>query len=176
MYPAGLEAAGAASAFTPHGTRFDAPVRLELSHDGSATAVLRLDDESDTTWETRPAASIDGALVRIDVDGFSVLVPAHAVVDTDGGTEGRDGSGDELDGWVPPIDADERTDAGVGGGCGTTPSAPTGSASVTGTDYTTPLLLSVREMSVTPAPACERSTMSGGLGSPSGSVTHERQR
>ncbi len=38
-------------AFLPHGTVFSIPVTLTIPASGNATAVYRLDDASDTTWE-----------------------------------------------------------------------------------------------------------------------------
>jgi len=68
--------AGAALAFTPHGTTFAKAVTITLNHDGTATNVLRLDDEDDTTWEVVADAVIKESTVELSVTGFSIYGPA----------------------------------------------------------------------------------------------------
>lgn len=65
-------------ALTPHGTSFQQAVTIELPAFEGAT-ILRLDDESDTTWEIVPATIVEGQAV-LTTWSFSV----YAVADVDG--------------------------------------------------------------------------------------------
>lgn len=143
--PSGFEAAGPAIAFTPHGTTFASPARLELPHDGSATGAMRLDDESDTTWEPLTPAELTGELVLLDVARFSVIVATRdagppgprdgAVGETDGAVGETDGAVGETDGGGGDVDAGPPG-SDAGGVCADpAPGAPTGTATVTGTAY-----------------------------------------
>jgi len=65
-------------AFTPHGTTFQLEVEIQLPAADGQT-VLRLDDESDATWDLIPAV-VDGGTATFTTYGFSV----GAVADLDG--------------------------------------------------------------------------------------------
>jgi hypothetical protein len=66
-------------AFTPHGTRFAKPVRLQLPYRGTADVVIRLDDEHDTSWEPVAGATFADGKATVEVDGFSVYAVARLV-------------------------------------------------------------------------------------------------
>ncbi|MEW5848640.1 MAG: hypothetical protein AB2A00_07485 [Myxococcota bacterium] len=72
--PADMTTTGSAFAFTPHGTTFTSPVTLELPHDGTADAVLRLDDENDSTWEIVDGATFANGVATVQTTRFSVYV------------------------------------------------------------------------------------------------------
>jgi len=74
----GIRFAGTLVAFTPHGTRFDRPVRVELPFEGNANAVLRLADEDDVTWEVIQGATFADQLAVMHLTQFSILVPVEA--------------------------------------------------------------------------------------------------
>jgi len=98
--PAGLELAGTPYAFTPHGTSFDAAITIEVPHDGSGTLAVRLDDESDGTWERIDPASVGATTVTIETNRFSVYAAARPVgldsgVPDDGGGSVDAGAGDD---------------------------------------------------------------------------------
>jgi hypothetical protein len=91
-------------AFTPHGTRFDAPVVIELPYSGDGEIVIKLEDESDTDWEVVPGATFGAGKATVLVDGFSVYAVAR-VVSVDG---------PQGDGSVQP--QPDGGAAGMGGG------------------------------------------------------------
>jgi hypothetical protein len=59
-------------AFTPHGAWFYEPVTVELHYSGDADAVLRLDDENDTTWESVSNVTFADGVASFEVTGFSI--------------------------------------------------------------------------------------------------------
>lgn len=63
--------------FTPHGTQFNTPVTITLPYGGTANAVLRLDDEDDTTWEVVSGATFGGTSATFQTSSFSVYVIAE---------------------------------------------------------------------------------------------------
>ena len=74
--PENTTLAGDAFAFTPHGTVFTAAVTLSLPYDpitSGALAVLRLDDENDTTWEMLTGGRFSNGTATIEVSRFSIL-------------------------------------------------------------------------------------------------------
>ena len=66
---------GTSWVFTPHGTTFDVGITFTLSQDGAADAVLRLDDELDTSWEMISDVSFDQNTLSFMNNTFSVYVP-----------------------------------------------------------------------------------------------------
>jgi hypothetical protein len=82
--PSGTTAAGPFVALTPHGTQFAMPVEVTLPYTSSSSSltVLRIDDESDTTWEQLTGASFDGGTATVGLSRFSIL--AVAALDTAG--------------------------------------------------------------------------------------------
>lgn len=59
---------------TPHGTTFSSPVTVTLPFEGNATAVYRLDDEVDPTWDVLGVVpSIENGLATFETDTFSVF-------------------------------------------------------------------------------------------------------
>jgi hypothetical protein len=87
--PEGSSLAGEAVAFLPHGTTFSTPVTVTLSHDGSATSVMRLDDENDTSWEAMSDITINDTTVEVRTLSFSILAAVAGVAGGScaGGTE-----------------------------------------------------------------------------------------
>jgi len=117
--PDGLSLASKAYAFEPHGTKFDKAVTLTLPFDASAkgTVVLKLDDESDETWEEVDGARFYDDVATVQTRSFSI----YGV----GGTD--DNSGDD-DAGVDPTDAatDNGGTGGDGGSGGTSGSGGSG--------------------------------------------------
>ena len=93
--PSGMTAAGPFVALTPHGTQFAMPVEVTLPYTSSSSrlTVLRIDDESDTTWEQLTGASFDGGTATVGLSRFSIL--AVAAPDS-GGTGGAGGGGGQF--------------------------------------------------------------------------------
>ncbi len=124
-FPPHLEAAGKPYAFKPHGLVFARPVTITLPFESEAEAVrpLKLEDQSDTTWQTIVDVTKDDAAktLQMDVDGFSVyraarprrgsgvLVLPDGAVD-DGAIDGSGGTGGQ---------AGQAGQAGTGGSGGT---------------------------------------------------------
>jgi hypothetical protein len=109
-----------ATAFTPHGTTFEAPVTLSLFYDapaGAALVVLRLDDEQDTTWERVPAIFKDG-VAFFETTHFSIysVRGCDPAEDTTGICKGvAEGTTDLEDLSAAAVeDAAVAADAGVG--------------------------------------------------------------
>ena len=75
--PTEVDAAGAAVAFTPHGTTFATPVTLKIAYTGAADTVLRLADESDTTWEVVEGAVFEGGVATFQTSTFSIYVATN---------------------------------------------------------------------------------------------------
>jgi hypothetical protein len=96
--PDGYVLAGPPFAFTPHGTRFDAPVTLTLPYTSSsaALAVLRLDDEDDTSWEVVDGGTFAKGSATLDVTSFSIYAVAEESAEPAGmgGAGGMSTSGD----------------------------------------------------------------------------------
>lgn len=63
-------------AFQPHGTTFSLPVSIVLPYTGSANVILRLDDETDTTWETVSGATFNAGLATFQTSAFSLYAAA----------------------------------------------------------------------------------------------------
>jgi hypothetical protein len=70
-----IDLAGGAYVFTPHGTSFTEPVAITLPQTGIADTILRLDDESDMTWEMVPNASFTANTASFQTSTFSVYLP-----------------------------------------------------------------------------------------------------
>lgn len=69
------DVSGTSWVFTPHGTTFENQIVITLSHDGAADAVLRLDDENDSTWEMVPNVNFGLNTLSFMSNTFSVYVP-----------------------------------------------------------------------------------------------------
>lgn len=78
--PSGYEAEGPMLALLPHGLSFSEPVTITLSHTSTAPpqnlAVLRLDDEADSSWEDVAGVSADSTGISFETQRFCVLLPA----------------------------------------------------------------------------------------------------
>ncbi|MFM2421298.1 MAG: hypothetical protein RL385_6021, partial [Pseudomonadota bacterium] len=115
--PSVLTPVSPATAFTPHGTTFEAPVTLSLFYDapaGAALVVLRLDDEQDTTWERVPAIFKDG-VAFFETTHFSIysVRGCDPAEDTTGICKGvAEGMTDLED--LPAATGEDAADAGVG--------------------------------------------------------------
>ena len=83
--PTSLKFIGDAMVFRPHGLTFDKPVTVTLPAAQGATKVLRLDDESDTSWEIVTGANIASSVATISTSSFSV----YAVAGSDGTVAAR---------------------------------------------------------------------------------------
>ncbi len=61
---------------TPHGTTFSTPVTLKLAFNSTAPAanlvVMRLDNETDTSWEIVPGGTFENGKATIQVTHFSI--------------------------------------------------------------------------------------------------------
>jgi hypothetical protein len=94
--PDGYSLVGTPIAFTPHGTTFKAAVTLTLPYSSSSDklAVLRLDDEDDTSWELVDGGSYANGLAKVEVTTFSIYaVGAEAAADGSGGAGGMNSAG-----------------------------------------------------------------------------------
>ncbi len=71
-------------ALTPHGTRFNIPVRVSLRYRSNAPAselhVLRLANAEDTTWEAVGGARFEGGVATFDTLSFSYYVVTTGTV------------------------------------------------------------------------------------------------
>jgi len=78
--PGGYEAAGPMLVLLPHGLSFSEPVTITLEHTSDAPpqdlAVLRLDDETDSSWEDVAGVSADSTSISFETQRFCVLLPA----------------------------------------------------------------------------------------------------
>lgn len=74
--PAWAGSSGDVFAFTPHGTSFAEPVTLQLPFTGAGDVVLRLDDESDTSWEIVEGATFADGIATVQVQSFSLYLVA----------------------------------------------------------------------------------------------------
>lgn len=77
--PAGVHAAGAVFAFTPHGTTFAVPVTLTVPFDpatvpAGATPQLYKTDATQSAWNPVPGATVAGSSMSGAVGGFSYAV------------------------------------------------------------------------------------------------------
>jgi hypothetical protein len=111
--PNGLSLVSEAYAFEPHGTEFDEAVTLTLPYDASATGavVLKLDDESDETWEEVDDASFDDGVATVRTRSFSIY-----------GVGATDQGGGDDDAGADPIDAATDNGGGSGGSGGSSAS------------------------------------------------------
>jgi hypothetical protein len=75
--PASTTLSGPIIAFTPHGTEFSEPATIELPYVGAANTVLRLDNESDTTWEVVAGAVFTGGIASFESTTFSLYAAAQ---------------------------------------------------------------------------------------------------
>ncbi len=93
--PAGYVLAGPPIAFTPHGLSFEKAVTLTLPFDSSSDtlAVLRLEDEADTSWEVVEGGKFEGGLATLEVTTFSIYAVAAGSVDGAGGAGGMSSAG-----------------------------------------------------------------------------------
>jgi hypothetical protein len=87
--PEGTSLAGDTVAFLPHGTTFSSPVTLTIAHDGSATGVMRLDDEDDTSWEAMSDVTVTANTVEVQTTSFSIYAAVAGAAGSTcaGGTE-----------------------------------------------------------------------------------------
>jgi hypothetical protein len=65
---------GTAYAFTPHGAVFAEPVTIRIPQDGTGDLAMRLDDESDTSWELVPNTTFGADYAEFEVSSFSVYL------------------------------------------------------------------------------------------------------
>jgi hypothetical protein len=93
--PDGYVLAGPAIAFTPHGLSFEEPVTLTLPYSSSADllAVLRLDDEEDTSWEVVDGGSFTDGSATLEVSSFSIYAVAEESAEP-AGMGGAGGTGE----------------------------------------------------------------------------------
>ncbi len=79
--PSEFEGIGPTVALLPHGLTFAQPVEVVLHHtsamEPARPAVLRLDDESDTSWENVAWPVADATSLHFMTTRFSVLTPAQ---------------------------------------------------------------------------------------------------
>lgn len=78
--PGGYQAEGPMLALLPHGLTFSEPVTITLGHTSMEPpqnlAVLRLDDEADSSWEDVAGVSADSTSISFETQRFCVLLPA----------------------------------------------------------------------------------------------------
>lgn len=93
--PDGYVMAGPPIAFTPHGLSFSAPVTLTLPYTPPSAdeqlAILRLDNEDDTSWEVVEGGAFADGSAAVEVSGFSIY--AVAAAQSSAGTGGSSGVG-----------------------------------------------------------------------------------
>jgi hypothetical protein len=84
--PEGYVLAGPAIAFTPHGLTFDVPVTLTLPYSSSSEqlAVLRLEDEQDSTWDVLEGGKFSKGSATLDVTTFSIYAVAAQIAPSEG--------------------------------------------------------------------------------------------
>ncbi len=107
--PEGYTLVGAPIAFTPHGLSFVVPVTLTLPYSSSSDslAVLRLEDEQDTTWDVVKGGTFADGSATVDVSTFSIYAVATASApDGAGGASsmstGTAGAAPDTAGGAPP--------------------------------------------------------------------------
>lgn len=118
--PEGYVLAGPPIAFTPHGLSFEKAVTLTLPYDSSsdALAVLRLDDEADTSWGVVEGGEFAAGLATLDVRTFSIYAVAASVADGAGGAGGASstaGAGGAVEAVGGALEAAGGADSTVGG-------------------------------------------------------------
>ena len=64
-------------AMTPHGTQFSTPVHIQIPYRDAGHVVVRLDDESDNSWEIVQGAVFDAGVARFEVTQFSLYAVAR---------------------------------------------------------------------------------------------------
>lgn len=64
-------------AFTPHRTTFEKPVTVTMRAATNANAVLRLDDENDTTWEVVDGVTFANGTATFQTNHFCIYITAH---------------------------------------------------------------------------------------------------
>lgn len=79
-------------AFTPHRTTFEKPVTVTLRAATNANAVLRLDDENDSTWEVVDGVTFANGTATFQTNHFCIYITAH-IDQTQAGTGGAGSSG-----------------------------------------------------------------------------------
>ena len=100
--PEGYALVGTPIAFTPHGLSFDVPVTLTLPYSSSSNtlAVLRLEDEQDTTWDVVEGGTFADGSATVDVSTFSIYAVAAAASAPDG-SGGAGGTSSGMAGAAP---------------------------------------------------------------------------
>jgi len=117
----GIKMSGIPAKFEPHGLTFSEPAEIILGYDeptdeDEPLAVLKLDNDQDTSWEYVPGAKFESGSSSFEVDGFSIYCvfrDPNGVADEvygpeGGGTGGATGSGGQT----------STGGAGTGGGTG----------------------------------------------------------
>ncbi|MFH1810543.1 MAG: hypothetical protein ABIJ09_17510 [Pseudomonadota bacterium] len=110
--PSGHAMQGTPYTFTPHGTNFSVAATIRLPFAGTADAVLRLDDESDSSWESMSDANFGVGLAIVQTMSFSIMVPTLYVSSGDAGypdSSAADASSQDSSGGDArvPVDAGE---------------------------------------------------------------------
>jgi uncharacterized delta-60 repeat protein len=124
--PAGVTAAGAILAFTPHGTAFATPATVTVPFDPAlvptGTQPLLYKTDAQSNWQPVTGAQVSGATMTAAVGGFSffvVTLPPVELVQLDRAwrfeTISRDAARTELelDGSVTPVALAEYQDIGL---------------------------------------------------------------
>ncbi len=100
---------GQAHRFLPHGTQFLEPIEVILPYQGAANRVLRLDDESDTTWEVVPDAVFSEGRARFQTSSFSIYAVAqvngNSIAKCDAPANGTPGTVSYTGGTFSAVDA-----------------------------------------------------------------------
>jgi hypothetical protein len=119
--PEGYTLVGTPIAFTPHGLSFEAPVTLTLPYSSSSDmlAVLRLEDEQDTTWDVVKGGTFADGSATVDVSTFSIYaVAAASEPDGTGGaggmSSGTAGAAPDNEGGAPAAAAGGAPSTAVG--------------------------------------------------------------
>ena len=86
--PGGTSYAGSPVSFTPDGTTFAAPVTVSIAVTDGADAVLRLDSDTATTWESVPGVQLTGGFATFPTSHFCIYAPVRT-----GGSRGASSSG-----------------------------------------------------------------------------------
>jgi hypothetical protein len=120
----GIKMSGIPAKFEPHGLSFAQPADVILGYDeptnkGEPLAVLKLDNDQDTTWEYVPGAKFESGSASFQVDGFSiycVVADPEGVADMVYGPDS--GTGGSGTGGAGPGGTGGAASGGVGGGSG----------------------------------------------------------
>jgi hypothetical protein len=122
----GIKMSGIPAKFEPHGLTFSEPAEIILGYDeptnkSEPLAVLKLDNDQDTSWEYVPGAKFESGSSSFEVDGFSIYCvfrDPNGVADMvygpeEPGSGGTTGSGGQSSGGTGG-----GSDGGTGGSAG----------------------------------------------------------